>query len=599
MLKVCICTSSRIKKGRELKIEAEFCLLEQIAPDDRDHPFAKTMLSHFEKLNTPLKSIDKYPNLQNQIQRFSNRGWQGVRGWTLWDAWADPYFLTPSARRALDHMEPFDEWEEFALFASHYCVVHASNLPPRGSVGLSGKEDDMLAEPSFLSRREIRMSIEPAGPRSPRRLGAAAGTVNLLGQSFVVHSLGVGSSGRLHSCDIYTDCAQAEELAMAVEGPQSRTCHSLTDTGPVGLLLAGGRTSPSVPLKDCWLLRPATGWWERIADLPRPIYRHSTTRLVGSSLALLVGGKTGADEVFNGCLLYHPARGWLQCEVSGTWIPVFGAVLACCGRVDSFRFHGLLAGGVSGDSTIVKQVLTWELDLSRMERDSMVITFKPSSITADGSGGEVTASTRLLSRFGAAWATRGQFLVIIGGAVRGTLLPQSADVLLCSVSPSSCEIVARLVDTGLQGHLRPLFVGSSAVWTDDGRTLVLGGGATCFSMGTFWTRHTYSFEPLSHLACTALPRSVAFGGTWKYSRTAILTHGGTATTSLNTRTGSVSQRARLANVRRIPLPSRDDFQQVVRDGRPVILEHCNLGVCVERWTTDYITNRVGKDRKVS
>ncbi|RYP14919.1 hypothetical protein DL765_006061 [Monosporascus sp. GIB2] len=35
--------------------QAEFCLLEQIVPDGPDHPFAKTMLRHFEKLKTPLK----------------------------------------------------------------------------------------------------------------------------------------------------------------------------------------------------------------------------------------------------------------------------------------------------------------------------------------------------------------------------------------------------------------------------------------------------------------------------------------------------------------------------------------------------------------
>ncbi|KAK7747003.1 tRNA methyltransferase ppm2 [Diatrype stigma] len=35
--------------------QAEFCLLEQILPDGPDHPFAQTMLHHFEKLKTPLK----------------------------------------------------------------------------------------------------------------------------------------------------------------------------------------------------------------------------------------------------------------------------------------------------------------------------------------------------------------------------------------------------------------------------------------------------------------------------------------------------------------------------------------------------------------
>ncbi|RYP17290.1 hypothetical protein DL767_010048 [Monosporascus sp. MG133] len=105
--------------------QAEFCLLEQIVPDGPDHPFAKTMLRHFEKLKTPLKSVSTYPDLEAQHNRFYGLGWAYTDVESLWQAWSNNQWLSPEERKMLDRIEPFDEWEEFALFASHYCIVTA------------------------------------------------------------------------------------------------------------------------------------------------------------------------------------------------------------------------------------------------------------------------------------------------------------------------------------------------------------------------------------------------------------------------------------------------------------------------------------------
>lgn len=106
---------------------AEFCLLEQILPDTSSHPFAVTMLAHFEKLSTPIKSVETYPTIPRQFARFRDRGWSTVQAQSLWSAWGDESFLTPGERRGLDLIEPFDEHEEFALFASHYLLLRAKN----------------------------------------------------------------------------------------------------------------------------------------------------------------------------------------------------------------------------------------------------------------------------------------------------------------------------------------------------------------------------------------------------------------------------------------------------------------------------------------
>lgn len=104
-------------------LENDFCLLEQILPFGKSHPFAQQMLSHFEKLSTPLRSIEVYPTVESQISRFQERGWSFIEIKDLWQTWSSEQFVSDSERIALDDVEPFDEWEEFILFARHYFVL--------------------------------------------------------------------------------------------------------------------------------------------------------------------------------------------------------------------------------------------------------------------------------------------------------------------------------------------------------------------------------------------------------------------------------------------------------------------------------------------
>ena len=104
---------------------ARFCLLEQYLPDGAEHPFAQRMLDDFNKGGTPLISIMKYSSLVDQKERFLRRGFSAARVRNLWALWQDSSFLTEHERTLLDKVEPFDEWEELALFAGHYFVLEA------------------------------------------------------------------------------------------------------------------------------------------------------------------------------------------------------------------------------------------------------------------------------------------------------------------------------------------------------------------------------------------------------------------------------------------------------------------------------------------
>lgn len=358
--------------------QAEFCLLEQILPDGPEHPFAKTMVSHFDKLSTPIKSVHKYQTIQDQRDRFLARGWKTIKAWNLWQAWADEYFLSSEDRRVLDKVEPFDEWEEFALFGSHYCIINAGNyvgFGPQESPSVQKEQQQPIyANPdhpeSDLPQHTNWGYQENPGTKDHRRFGAAMLIPNHQGQEVFANVMGLGPSSRLSSSDLYRNKEGAQvSYPTSCTGPSSRMCHTITSLGPVGELLVGGRTNPTKPLKDCWLFNTGAQQWERTHDVPVPLYRHAVTRLGTSSFALVAGGKTGPSEIFNGWLLYHPNQGWLECEIVGqdtAPISVFGAALISWeGQYP--RWEGYMVGGMGDDGLVADQVLHWTLDMEDSE----------------------------------------------------------------------------------------------------------------------------------------------------------------------------------------------------------------------------------------
>ena len=321
------------------------------------------MLAHFNKLRTPIRSVATYPSISLQHQRFSCRGWVSVRCWSLWDAWADPEFFDPEYRRSLDSIEPFDEWEELALFGTHYVLLHATTDPSK----LSALQHSYPpAEEPRTSAALISKTIK--GIKSHRRFGAGILLRDVLGNPVYINSLGLGKNGRPLSFDMYRQADKPEpQLTVPENTPSGRMCHTTTDLGQFGVLLSGGRTSPATALSDCWILRRGSCCWERAADLPTPLYRHAVTRLGQSSLCLLAGGKMDEVSIFGDFLVYHPLEGWLKCVPRGQrYNPTFGNSIWCFGLMDcsSTKFAGLLLGGMLYDGTISSQILQWQLDVA-------------------------------------------------------------------------------------------------------------------------------------------------------------------------------------------------------------------------------------------
>jgi tRNA wybutosine-synthesizing protein 4 len=105
--------------------ESIFCTYEQIKPNDA---FGKVMIRNLQARNIPLHSLMKYPSLNAQKKRYLEAGFLWSEARTMIDVYEN--YLDVSQTVAANRLEQFDEYEEWNLVLSHYCVVLAgSNFP--------------------------------------------------------------------------------------------------------------------------------------------------------------------------------------------------------------------------------------------------------------------------------------------------------------------------------------------------------------------------------------------------------------------------------------------------------------------------------------
>ncbi|RGP66430.1 leucine carboxyl methyltransferase 2 [Fusarium longipes] len=557
--------------------QAEFCLLEQILPHGPDHPFASTMLKHFNKLNTSLKSVHQYPTVDSQRSRFEKRGWNSVDVWDLWEAWNSELFLNSCERAALDDVEPFDEWEEFILFARHYIVLHATSY--QRSEKSPGQQ--ILPSPPSMHTKASMVATKSLGAPK-RRFGAPLVASGPEGGQYLVHTLGMGINARLDSSDVYSLQESGPSFEMLPVGPSARLCHTTTDLGQGDFLLVGGRASPSKAFKDCWTLKKTSNSWERSFDLPVPLFRHSTVHLPGSSLALVLGGKTGPSNISSDYFLFHPVRGWLKCVVSGvTPNSTFGAFAVASDN--SIRkhgyFEGLLGGGIGSDGKINNQAYFWTVDVTSHEPHIHFETVP-----------DYAQHSWALSVFGAQTADVESLRFVCGGVGQD---PSAQGQSMTCITVKDKSLEARLVDLGEKVGQLPFMIGSATV-SSSSQLVIVGGGATCFSMGTFWDSGVYKIEIADAMSGIIPDRPMHNKPiTVRYQDSPKLTQSTTDGSQAGPQT-----KACVTSVPKIKLHSKSDFEKLVENRKPVIVEGLDLGGCVEKWNAEYMVQGVGETKEV-
>ena len=293
------------------------------------------MIQHFDNLQTPLKSIKKYPRLFDQERRFKDAGWGSANARSLWDLWSDSSFLSVEQRLALNHVEPFDEWEEFVLFASHYFLLEASS----DARFLGQAPDSKLSAIDQRQEEFPRTTLQPGDSKkfvNHRRFGA----MFELGPGALGNHGGHGTNGRLNVTTAYRlGSGLGHQEPCPPLRIEPRMCHTITELEATNALLVGGRASPDRAMSDCWLRHGDA--WKRIEDLPGPLYRHCSTTIANQQkkdAVLIFGGRLNGRHISEAWLLWHESTGWVQMEVQGTRPgPRFGGTMAAVGAN-----HGIL-----------------------------------------------------------------------------------------------------------------------------------------------------------------------------------------------------------------------------------------------------------------
>ncbi|KAL2864668.1 tRNA methyltransferase PPM2 [Aspergillus lucknowensis] len=569
----------------KLRNDSQFCILEQLFPDGPNHPLASTVMKHYGKLGAPLFSVHEYPSLGEQEQRFKDAGWEHAHARSLWDLWLDNEFVDSSRRASLDTIELFDEWEEFALFESHYFLLHASM-----SQGPSGYMTACAGVPGHLTDKSDQFKLIPncTPPTSQRRFGAL---VPASGGVVGYHS-GLGRQTRLPDTDLYTRSKEAtgSHVLFPPRDVSARMCHSITSFNDSGdCLLVGGRASPASAFQDCWVRKDHV--WRVSSSLPVARFRHSATRVtLGSDSILIYGGKTSDGSILDSWLIWSDNNGGWQAVGTEITSPTpkarFGA---CLGNVDGTS--GVLFGGMGLDGTILEDFWTWRLHQRGDGSLYLHLRDQTESIR------KVSPGNDYLARFGATIVSTSWGLVIAGGIIPRRVVPRDHELLLldskellkCIESGTSISTpVLSRIGLGLSfSGPRPLLVGHTSIAVAPDQVLFIGGGAVCFPSGIFWSEGTWILSradsPVEN-HWTLVPERV------RPAKTEV--------TKLAKHTQADKSTSEVTPIPRLKIQDAAQFHQVMADGQPVIIEGSDIGPCTELWSKEYLINRVGSDRNV-
>ena len=556
-------------------------------------------MRHFEKLQTPLKSVHHYPRLADQHRRFKNAGWSSVVARSLWDLWSDSDLLTASERVALNSIEPFDEWEDFALFASHYFLLVALHTPsPKTSPGSTyiGEDHMIWKEDTEAARASPGNDNSTAGwtlqyhqnltKLGSRRYGAAFP----MQEGVVGHHGGLGMQSRLSTTNVYaledpdTSTTLVPPLTMS-----KRMCHTITAFANSDCLVVGGRTSPDCALADCWLFR--SGIWKRIEDLPTPLYRHCASPVTmddGTEAVLIYGGRTNNGITISEWLLWRDSLGWVKLECMGKAVrPRFGAALT-----PVTARAGLLIGGMSEEGVIHHEIFNWAIDLSG-DCNSVVVENKTQEFEDNNTIGHA------VYRFGGGleWCPAG--LLLIGGLSNKMLLQNEQDIL--GLMPANRDVDLQRFENvqpfrilpDHQSSVHPLMLGHSAI-SAKGTLAILGGGAVCFSFGTFWNEGAWTLER----------NSDALTPSWHLIQEQTISpwpdlQAPCTPESIRNSDHQIGSTTAPATIQMTNLATQGGFGRIVNASLPVVIENVELGRCTKLWSLGYLKAVIGADRSVS
>lgn len=431
--------------------KSHFIILEQLLPtNETRHPFGRTMLHHFTRLNTPLKCVPVYQTVSDQIARFQECGFPTVEARDLLGCWDE--LISEEEKSKVRSVEAFDEFEEFVFYTQHYIVLHATNSPK-----CCFQNENKLLDSTSLER-ETSLNLTYSSVTAPelleRKFMGAAVTKN----DSIIMSCGSWQS-RLNTSVVLS--SEAEKLEIKQHQLPSRMCHTFTAIGNDEFILIGGRNAPHRLLKDCWKLKSQDGVfeWAKMADMPAERSRHSTAKINDHQL-ICFGGLLTKSSPF---IIYDITRDeWKDVTISGDETSSMKS-LAMTFNVATQT--GYIVGGLTTENIL----------------SDVLFSFK---VTGDSVIVKKEFQHELLQRYGAKTiSVSPDSLLLVGGVSTNYALDQKSTIVTIDLKTQKLRSVFLNEELWRDGSM---FVGFELLHFSDGSIVCVGGGAVCFGFGSFW-----------------------------------------------------------------------------------------------------------------
>ncbi|KAK9246476.1 S-adenosyl-L-methionine-dependent methyltransferase [Lipomyces tetrasporus] len=538
--------------------QAQFALLEQILPAGADHPFARTMLRHFNHLNTPIKSVSTYPTVEDQIKRFATRGWKSVTCTDLHTFWRNSVSAEEKSR--MEKIEHFDEWEEFFLFCQHYILLVASTSShtANGIVPVS-------IRPSTIDRAWTIDSVEC--PLLRRRWGATASKSD----TSIVYFGGLSPTTRLDTSLLVTSDDDTPFFVKSTTSPSPRMCHAIAALSPGRFLMTGGRGSPAAPLSDCWTFSSVSNEWEQTTPMPGARYRH-VMAAISLGQVIVFGGQVDDASSAEWLLFDAESSSWteLECEVK------LGMRLS-----PGFCWlgkYGILSGGFNRFGDVYDEVYKWSVS-----GNMIILELVSNQIVKDNL---VRAGCQMVS-----WAE--DSVLLVGGIQSHGILQMNDSFKIINFTEMST--------TNIEVHSQdnfPMLIGCSVHITKDKEIVVVGGGAVCFSFGACWNElavvRAVTARKRQWTVAVGADKAFAIGPDLSTSRGVEV-----KTTNTTVVQESIEDTVTIGEIGQRDPKSVEDWKEIYSYGMPVVVKKADIGSCTSTWTPYYVKDKVGVDRPVT
>lgn len=445
---------------------------EQVLPHDA---FGQVMCAHFKKLGSPLKCIYRYPNIENQIKRYKDFGFNDCQAMRVIDFFKKE--INNEERSRVDLIEIFDEYEQWHLKCTHYSLVLAANgilLNLMNSLIDESFDYDFKYEP-ISSENLITISEFPL--KFGVRFGHSMCYSETLNTLYVIGGFGesineVGRHKRLNSIEIIDLNKLSFEISKTPYADRlfGTACVS---NGDNNIFLIFGRSSPNKVYEMVSLTGPeekkdqdisslefSATLFEKTNETPLSRWRHASCKLKDERIVIF-GGKSfnielNKIETLDDLHIFSKSENkWTKIKINENLIKSIHSHSMC-----TWGDYVIISGGLDENEDINDKILL--LNTNNNEINHLTIN-----------------NGFVLPRYSHTSHIINNHLFLVGGVNFHSKKPGLCIIDLKNLKAIEIDLPVQISDgTPLMIHNHQGHV------LDENNILIVGGGGNCFSFGT-------------------------------------------------------------------------------------------------------------------